>query len=208
MSLLARPERSQLCDLLDELGPAEPTLCEGWRTRDLAAHLVLRESRPDATPGILVPPLAPWTRRVQDTLASGDYGQLVARLRHGPPRLSPFRPARIDEAANAVELFVHHEDVRRAQAGWVPRALSADVEDVLWRRARSVGRLRWWRVRCGVTLVRDSGERAVVRRAPAGAPTAELGGPAAELLMYVFGRRDHALVDRGGDVESYADGRV
>jgi uncharacterized protein (TIGR03085 family) len=198
VSLLARPERSQLCDLLATLGPDRPTLCAGWRTRDLAAHLVLRESRPDAMPGIVLPGLSRWTARVQASIASGDFQPLVTRLRHGPPRLSPFRPARIDEAANGVEFFVHHEDVRRAQPDWVPRRLPADVEDVLWRRARSVARLRWWRARCGVTLVRDSGERAVVRRAPAGAPTAVLRGGAAELLMYAFGRRDHALVAKDG----------
>ena len=44
----ARDERIALCDLLDETGPEAPTLCEGWRTLDLAAHLVLREHRPDA----------------------------------------------------------------------------------------------------------------------------------------------------------------
>jgi uncharacterized protein (TIGR03085 family) len=200
--LLARPERSQLCDLLAALGPDQPTLCAGWRTRDLAAHLVLREGRPDAMPGIALPGLARWTARVQGSLASGDFGQLVTRLRHGPPRLSPYRPARIDEAVNGVEFFVHHEDVRRAQPDWVPRRLPVEVEDVLWRRARSVGRLRWWRARYGVTLVRDSGERAVVRRAPAGAPAAELHGPAAELLMYAFGRRDHALVEKDGPIDA------
>src|SRR5262249_52743320 len=36
-------ERAELCDLLDELGPDAPTLLDGWTTRDLAAHLVLRE---------------------------------------------------------------------------------------------------------------------------------------------------------------------
>lgn len=199
MSLLARPERSQLCDLLSELGPDQPTLCEGWQTRDLAAHLVLRESRLDAVPGIVLPVLARWTARVQATIGSGDFGELVARLRHGPPRLSPYRPARIDEAANGIEFFVHHEDVRRAQPNWVPRQLSPEVDDVLWRRAQSVARLRWWRARCGVTLRRDSGEQSVIRRPPSGAPTATLTGPASELLMYVFGRRDHALVDNGGD---------
>src|SRR5882762_622635 len=36
-------ERRELCDLFLELGPDAPTLCEGWTTLDLAAHLVLRE---------------------------------------------------------------------------------------------------------------------------------------------------------------------
>ena len=36
-------ERLQLCDLLQELAPDAPTLCAGWTTSDMAAHLVLRE---------------------------------------------------------------------------------------------------------------------------------------------------------------------
>ncbi|MEV4089519.1 maleylpyruvate isomerase N-terminal domain-containing protein, partial [Nonomuraea fuscirosea] len=39
----ARGERAALCDLLDRLGPDEPTLCAGWTTADLAAHLAIRE---------------------------------------------------------------------------------------------------------------------------------------------------------------------
>jgi hypothetical protein len=39
-------EREQLCDLFLELGPEAPTLCEGWATLDLAAHLVMREHDP------------------------------------------------------------------------------------------------------------------------------------------------------------------
>ncbi|MGD0448569.1 MAG: maleylpyruvate isomerase family mycothiol-dependent enzyme [Candidatus Dormibacteria bacterium] len=39
-------ERRELCDLLIQVGPDAPTLCEGWTTSDLAAHLVLRERFP------------------------------------------------------------------------------------------------------------------------------------------------------------------
>jgi len=44
--------------LLDKTGPDAPTLCSGWTTGDLAAHLVLREHRPDAAAGVLGGPLA------------------------------------------------------------------------------------------------------------------------------------------------------
>jgi uncharacterized protein (TIGR03083 family) len=60
----ARDERVALCALLDDAGPSAPTLCEGWRTVDLAAHLVLREHRPDAGIGVLGGPMARYTRRV------------------------------------------------------------------------------------------------------------------------------------------------
>ena len=62
---LARDERLALCALLDQTGPQAPTLCEGWTTGDLAAHLVLREHRPDAGAGVMGGPLAGYTRRVQ-----------------------------------------------------------------------------------------------------------------------------------------------
>ena len=48
-------ERAELCDLFDELGPSAPTLCEGWATEDLAAHLVVRERDPRSMPGIIKP---------------------------------------------------------------------------------------------------------------------------------------------------------
>ncbi len=48
-------ERKLLADLFDELGPDAPTLLEPWTTRDLAAHLVLREHDYLAAPGLVLP---------------------------------------------------------------------------------------------------------------------------------------------------------
>lgn len=195
MTGIARAERAALCTLLDELGADEPTLCAGWRTRDLAAHLVLRESRPDAAAGIAVPALAGWTTRVQKSLASGDFRRLVHRLRAGPPTWSPLRPPRIDEAANGIEFFVHHEDVRRAQPGWQPRVLGQPVDELLWRRARRMSRISLRREDTGIELVRsDTGERHLATEKP-NRPTVVVSGLPPELLMYVFGRRTHALVE-------------
>jgi uncharacterized protein (TIGR03083 family) len=39
----AKRERVLFADLLARVGPDEPTLCAGWTTRDLAAHIVVRE---------------------------------------------------------------------------------------------------------------------------------------------------------------------
>ena len=87
---LARDERLALCALLDETGPDAPTLCEGWTTRDLAAHLVLRENRKDAGIGILGGPLAGYTRRVQRRLSEQvAYSDLVTTIRNGPPGCLP-----------------------------------------------------------------------------------------------------------------------
>ena len=123
----SRDERRALCALLDETGPGAPTLCEGWTTLDLAAHLVLRERRPDAGAGMLGGPLAGYTARVQRKIAERTpYDQLVQAVREGPPRLSMFGLPGMDERANLVEYFVHHEDVRRAAPGWEPRVLARD----------------------------------------------------------------------------------
>ncbi|MGA2804593.1 MAG: maleylpyruvate isomerase N-terminal domain-containing protein [Acidimicrobiales bacterium] len=53
-SHLAREERARLCTVLTESGQDAPTLCEGWLTKDLAAHLYVREHRPLAMPGIML----------------------------------------------------------------------------------------------------------------------------------------------------------
>jgi hypothetical protein len=44
-----------LCDLLELLGPDADTLLAPWCTRDLAAHLYLRERDPLAGPGLVLP---------------------------------------------------------------------------------------------------------------------------------------------------------
>ena len=72
MTRFARTERAAFADTLEEAGPDAPTLCTGWTTRDLAAHLVLRERRPDAAMGILIKGVAGHTQRVQDELARGE----------------------------------------------------------------------------------------------------------------------------------------
>jgi uncharacterized protein (TIGR03085 family) len=149
----ARDERLALCAVLDDAGPREPTLCEGWATLDLAAHLVVRERRPDAAVGILGGPMARYTGRIQRKLAERTpYPRLVQAIRAGPPRLSPLRVA--DEQVNLVEFFVHNEDVRRARPGWEPRAISQDLADALWRRLR-MARFVLRKVPVGVEFARD-----------------------------------------------------
>ncbi len=61
----AQLERQTLSQLFDQLGPDAPTLCSGWTTLDLAAHLVVRERRPDSGPGLVWPPMAGYTDRVR-----------------------------------------------------------------------------------------------------------------------------------------------
>ncbi len=130
MSRFARSERQELADLLLAVGPAAPTLDEGWTTRDLAAHLVVRERRPDAAAGILLPPLRGHGERVRTGLAAHPYERLVELVRR-PPWWSPVSNPLVHEPANLLEFFIHHEDVRRASPDWHPRALATDLQAAL-----------------------------------------------------------------------------
>ena len=197
----ARDERLALCALLAELGPDKPTLCEGWLTADLAAHLVLRERRPDSSAGIIVGPLAGYTRKVQAQLAARrPYPALVDLIRSGPPRLSPMGIPGADERVNSVEFFVHHEDVRRAQAGWRPRDLDAGFSEMLWRRL-AMARMLLRKAPVGVELVRtdapaDGGRVRITAKAKA--PVVTVTGPAAELTLWAMGRTSAAEVRLDG----------
>ena len=204
----ARDERRALCDLLLDVGPDAPTLCGDWATRHLAAHLVLRERRPDVGLGLVLGgPFARHTARTTDRLGTrSDWSRLVERLRTGPPMVA--RP--FDEAMNLVEFFVHHEDVRRAVDGWEPRVLPDDVATALWnhQRARTS-----WQVRMlhdvALTIARPGGQRWSVRRRRAttgGRPVLATGEPG-ELALFFFGRRDQALVELEGDPDAVEEVR-
>ncbi|MGC4805828.1 TIGR03085 family metal-binding protein [Micromonospora sp. DT233] len=140
MPRYARSERQSLADLMLELGPDAPTVNEGWSVRDLAAHLVVRERRPDAAGGILLPPLRGYAERVRRRVAAQPFAELVGQVRR-PPVWSPVSNPLADELTNTMEFYIHHEDVRRAQAGWQPRDLPAGLNTLLWRRASVLGRL-------------------------------------------------------------------
>ncbi|MEU7854835.1 TIGR03085 family metal-binding protein [Nonomuraea sp. NPDC049141] len=197
----ARSERAALCDLLDRLGPDAPTLCEGWKTADLAAHLVLRERRPDAAGGIALRPLAGYTASVQEGLkAKHPYPELVDLVRTpgGVYGLLPF----LDDAVNTLEYFVHHEDVRRAQPEWEPRELPADLEQIMWKRVASGSRLMLRRSPVGVVLHRLGG--GVTLGGARQGPKVEVTGRAGELVLFCFGRQEHARVELTGDADAIA----
>ena len=191
---VAAAERRELADLLLELGPDEPTLCGDWDTRALLAHLVLRERRPDAAPGILLPPLAFWTERVQARTAQREFGELVALIRTGPPAWSPLAlpPLR---TVDVQEYFLHLEDVRRAQPGWSPRPPSAERDDILWAQAGLLGRLTYRKSPVGVTLRRPDGAERAVHGGPR--PVVLTGEPG-ELLLHAAGR-DEVVVSPSGE---------
>lgn len=196
----ARAERHALADLFARLGPDAPTLCAGWTTRDLAAHLVLRERRPDAAAGIMLRPVRSYSERVRHALAGRPYPVLVEMVRK-PPWWSWSALPLVDSIANTAEFFVHHEDVRRAQPQWEPRDLPLDTERALWSRARGLARLGLRRFPAVVTLHAPGfGEVTAGARAAddATAPRVRLQGPPGELLVFCFGRQRAARVELSG----------
>jgi uncharacterized protein (TIGR03085 family) len=200
MTEYARTERLALADEMAKLGPDAPTLCTGWTTRDLAAHIVVRERRPDAALGIAIKPIAGHTRQVQQQAAAQDFPALLDQVRQ-PPAWSLVSNPLLDEAFNVNEMFVHHEDVRRAQPGWSPRTLDPGLQAALWRRLRRMARLVLRRV--PATVVLDAGEYGAVTGGGGGARVTVHGDPG-ELSMFVTGRQAYARVRLAGDETAIA----
>ncbi|MFF7200980.1 TIGR03085 family metal-binding protein [Streptomyces sp. NPDC008141] len=199
MSTHAKRERLLLADLLEAAGPDAPTLCDGWTTRDLAAHVVVRERRADAAGGIMIPLLRSRLDRVMAEFTARPYDELIRLIRTGPPRMSPYGIKQVDEAANTVEFFVHAEDVRRAQPDWTPRTLDRVFEDALWSRLEKVARLLGRKAPVGLVLRRPDGQTAVAHR---GVPVVTVTGEPGELTVFAFGRQDAAQVELEGDKDA------
>jgi uncharacterized protein (TIGR03085 family) len=201
MTRFARNERQALCDTFERVGPDAPTLCSPWLTRDLAAHLVVRDRRPDVSAGIWVPGLAARAEQVQSGYAAWEWPRLVAEVRSGPPTWSPASIARVDEVINTAEFFVHHEDVLRGGSSWSARGLPSDLEWALWNIAYKTARLKFARARVGVVLeAHPYGRRQVHPLTDLG--TVMVEGTPGELLLYLFGRREVASVDVSGPQEA------
>jgi uncharacterized protein (TIGR03085 family) len=197
MSVVQR-ERAALVEILRAVGPDAPTLCEGWTTRDLVAHLLVRERRPDAVPGLVFGPLASYTARLQNRLTtSTKWDDLVDLFASGPPVFSMFKL--LDPVASIHEMFVHHEDVRRAQTGWEPRELDAITTAAVKRRVAIISRVGMAKSMAAVparlTLRTPDGKTVVT--VGSGPPVTVEGEPL-ELLLFAFGR-NAIRVDFGGD---------
>ncbi len=192
---LSKSERAALADLLEQLGPDQPTCCEGWTTRDLATHLALRDRRPDAVPGVVLGgPFGAWTQRVHGaTRSTRPYGVLVSQVRSGPPAWLPTSWPAVDRLLNTAEMVIHHEDVRRAQPGWAPRALPLPAQDRLWRDVTLFARAAARRVP-GELVVRRSDATGVAKRVGSGTPVTTVTGEPLELLLWASGRERVARV--------------
>jgi uncharacterized protein (TIGR03085 family) len=195
----AQAERHALCDLLIETGPDAPTLCEGWTTGDLAAHLLTRERRPDAAAGAMLPFLDGYSERVRrQALERTPFPRMVELLRQGPPALSLFGLPGVDNLANTVEFFVHHEDARRGLPGREPRRLPVELEELLWRRLK-MGRFTLRRLPVEITMAEPGGR---TQRLTKGGRQVRVHGLPSELTLWTMGRKDAAQVELTGEAEA------
>lgn len=202
---LASDERAAICDEFERVGPDRPTLCGAWDTRALLAHLLVRERKPWAAPGIVVAALAPITEKAMASYDDAPWEAMVDELRGGAPLWSPYRIGAVDDVANGGEFFVHHEDVRRGGPGWEPRAADPVRDAQLWKLLLRMGRVLHRGSPVGVIVRRPSGEQHVLRTGP-GAVT--IVGEPGELVLHAFGR-DAARVELQGtpaDVAALAGG--
>jgi uncharacterized protein (TIGR03085 family) len=194
---VAQLERAALCDTFLALGPDAPTLCDPWTTRDLAAHLVVRERRPDLAPGLVIPALAPRLERGQAEVAAGDWEQLVELVRSGPPAWSPTRIAKVDALVNTLEMVVHHEDALRGDGAVGPRReVPERTARAVLSALRSSSRMLFRRSPVGVRLLAPGAEPIV---AGPDERTVTVSGEPVELLLLAFGRSRVALLETEGD---------
>lgn len=198
---VASDERQLLCQLFEQVGPDAPTLCEGWRTRDLAVHLVVRERRPDALAGRLIKALADRGEQAEQELRELPWSELVERIRQGPPRWNPTSIGGVDEAVNAAEFYVHHEDVRRAAPDWTPRPVDEAREEGLWKSLGRVARVFYGRSPVGVVLRRTDGTEIAAKRGPR---TVRVVGEPSELVLYAFGRKEANVTFDGNEADILA----
>ncbi|PAY24989.1 TIGR03085 family protein [Dietzia natronolimnaea] len=187
---LAQRERSALVETMRAAGPEAPTLCDGWTTRDLAAHLVVREARPDVAAGIVLPVLASRMEDLRLRETETPWDELLEKIAAGAPWYSPLRYA--DRVANAAEYLVHHEDVRRADGQWTAREFGIEDLDRIWALGTTVAKTFLRRVTARVDLRTPPGmslsKPGAVSTGAALAPLVSVTAAPVELLLWAFGR--------------------
>lgn len=194
---MSQRERTALCDTALQVGEDQPTLSGEWTVKDLVVHLLVREGSL-ASLGIFLSPLARLTELDSRRIGRRDFTVLVERLRNGPPLYSPYAVPPVDALANTLELFVHHEDIRRAQPGWSARPLTAEDERLVWRLVRTAGKALVRGAPGGVTVENAmTGSTRVLKK---GQDSLTVRGLPSELALYVFGRRPQADVELLGMV--------
>ena len=181
----ARAEREDLLALLETLSPQQwehPSLCQGWRVRDVVAHVLSYEELGAA--GLLKRFAAGHFRTDRiNAVGLAEYGgygpeQLVALLRDHltPSGLTAGLGGRI----GLTDALVHHQDIRRplGLARDVPAGRLTTALDTALFAPVLLGVQRVWDVRLVATDLDWAFGRGL-----------EVRGPGEALLMTVAGRR-------------------
>ena len=184
MSLTSN-ERAAICDSFEEVGPDAPTLCEGWNTRDLLAHMLVRERRPDAGLGLVVPFLRTHLEQVTESFKAEPWNKMIKTFRDGPPILSVSAIPVVGDRFNLGEFFIHHEDIRCAQPDWAPRADNPELDDALWNPLKMMGRMLVRKSPVGVTLRSAGRDDIVAKKSEKGVILVGMPG---EIVIHLFGR--------------------
>lgn len=192
---LAKSERLNLARTISLLGSAQPTLCAGWNTKDLLVHLLIRERRPDAAAGIVLPVLKKWQSKIEAEYANREFSELVELFKSGPGLFSPFAIPKVDEIANLIEFVIHHEDIRRGQPDWKIRENVDELQAEIKRRLPKFSLLALRRSPVGVLMVDSSGKQIWLKR---GTTAVELHGEPIEVLLYLSGRQQQSQVSIHG----------
>lgn len=185
-------ERARLADLLDGLTDAEwetPSLCEGWRVRDVVAHLTLAHMRPGQVLVEVLRARGSYDRMVRDSAvrkAAAPPEQLVAQLRSmiGSRR----KVVGISAREPLIDVLVHEQDIALPLGRVLPMPLRAATEaaDRVWTTPWPLTVAFHVRRRMqGLRLVADD----VDWSAGAGAV---VEGPVEALLLLMTGRIDTA----------------
>jgi uncharacterized protein (TIGR03085 family) len=197
-------EKQSLVATLRAADPDGDTLCEGWTTRRLLAHLVQREQDQlhQVTDGIARKPPGQepgLTRLVEAAATAEGYADLISRFEAGPPRWAPMSWAA--EQLNLSEYVIHHEDVRRGDPTPAePRELPDGQVAAVWKQLRPLSRLIYLRAPVGVILSTPEGFTHVAKKG--GGVT--LTGDPVELALYGSGRRAAARVEVTGTAGAVA----
>lgn len=191
----AQRQRAALVSLMRRLGPFAPTRCGGWQTQDLAAHLYVREHRLDALPGIGLDRFAGRTERIQrESLHTLGYPGLLDEIERPGWVMRP-----LDKLVNTSELYIHHEDVLRANGG--TQTLTAQEQQELWPVAVMLARKAKSSFGGRVLLTRtDTGNRIEMGR---GTRPVHVSGLPSELVLLLSGREADVAVT--GEPESVED---
>jgi len=156
-------ERLSLADLFDDLSPQEwetPSLCAGWRVRDVAAHLTL--SQMGLFPAVVAAVRARgnFNRMVHDTAVR----QARLPVREYAPRLRAMAGSRrkapgVSHLEPLIDVLVHGQDIAipLGRPRPVPKEAAMAAADRVWpdlfpwRAARKLGGFRFAATDCSWT---------------------------------------------------------